>query len=645
MNGELYRTMLTIRRFEERVVDLVNANEIAGVTHEYVGQEAVAAGVCAALRADDVITSTHRGHGHVIAKGADVRRMMAELLGRVDGLNRGRGGSMHVADLGLGIYGANGIVAAGAPFAAGAAWSFSVDGSGRVAVTFFGDGGANQGVLHETMNLAALWQLPLVFVCENNGYAVTLPQERSTAGSIVARAAAYGMAAEQVDGMDVEAVLDAARARGRDGARGRRARRSSSACTYRFFGHHTAERTMKLGYRTDEEIERWRERDPVPAAGAALDPAERERIDAEVEALLDEAVAFARESPHPDPAGALDYVYASGLRAAGGVVGVTPLRYLQALGKALRDEMAADPSVFVIGEDVRASLRGVTTGLLDEFGPDRVLDMPISEQAFTSFATGAALAGRRCVVEFQIPSLLYLAFEQIANQAQKLRLMTGGQAAVPVVYLVPGSGARLGLAGQHSDHPYSLFAHAGVKTVVPATPADAYGLCSSRDPRRRPGGLLRAGGRAAGARASCPTSRRRCRSAAAGSTATGTDVTVVAVGHLVHDALAVAEELADEVSVEVFDPRTLYPFDWELLAASLARTGRLVVFDDANRTCGFAAEIVATAAEEMPLVAPPAARDPGRRADRVRRRARARRAAVARAARRRRPRRRAGRRA
>src|SRR5438128_2547378 len=207
---DLYRTMRTIRRFEERVVDLVNANEIAGVTHEYVGQEAVAAGVCAALRRGDVITSTHRGHGHVIAKGADVRRMMAELLGRVDGLNRGRGGSMHIADVSLGIYGANGIVAAGAPFAAGAAWAAKTESSDRVAVTFFGDGGANQGVLHETMNLAALWSLPLVFVCENNGYAVTLAQSASTAGSLVERAAAYGLAAGFVGGADVGGVLGAA---------------------------------------------------------------------------------------------------------------------------------------------------------------------------------------------------------------------------------------------------------------------------------------------------------------------------------------------------------------------------------------------------------------------------------------------------
>jgi pyruvate dehydrogenase E1 component alpha subunit len=320
MTGELYRTMRTIRRFEERIVDLVNANEIAGVTHEYVGQEAVATGVCAALRPDDVITSTHRGHGHVIAKGADVRRMMAELLGRVDGLNRGRGGSMHIADLGIGIYGANGIVAAGAPIAAGSAWAARQAGSGGVAATFFGDGGANQGVLHETMNLAALWRLPIVFVCENNGYAVTLSQERSTAGSLVARAAAYGMASEAVDGMDVELVLAAAR-----GAVGR-ARAGEGPTflecrTYRFVGHHTAERTMKLGYRTEEEIARWRERDPLLVTGGKLDAAVRDRIDAEVERLLDEAVAFARESARPGPADAFEYAYASGLRPRAGVAG------------------------------------------------------------------------------------------------------------------------------------------------------------------------------------------------------------------------------------------------------------------------------------------------------------------------------------
>jgi TPP-dependent pyruvate/acetoin dehydrogenase alpha subunit len=312
--------MLTIRRFEERVVELVNANEIAGVTHEYVGQEAVATGVCAALRPDDVITSTHRGHGHLIAKGADVRRMMAELLGRVDGLNHGRGGSMHIADLGLGIYGANGIVAAGAPIGAGAAWAAMVAGSDRVAVSFFGDGGVNQGVLHETMNLAALWGLPLVFVCENNGYAVTLAQSRSTSGSVVERAASYGMVAESVDGMDVEAV-GAAAARAVERARDGGGPTFLECVTYRFFGHHTAERTMKLAYRTDEEIERWRDRDPIRTAAAKLDADVEARVCGEVESLLDDAVSFARGSARPEPADALWYVYTDGLVPRRGIAG------------------------------------------------------------------------------------------------------------------------------------------------------------------------------------------------------------------------------------------------------------------------------------------------------------------------------------
>jgi pyruvate/2-oxoglutarate/acetoin dehydrogenase E1 component len=280
------------------------------------------------------------------------------------------------------------------------------------------------------------------------------------------------------------------------------------------------------------------------------------------------------------------------------------MRYLQAMSKALRDEMLRDETVFVIGEDIRQSLRGVTKGLVDEFGPDRIIDAPISEQAFTGFATGAGLAGRRAIVEYQIPSLLYVAFEQIVNQAQKLRLMTGGQVRVPVTYLVPGSGARLGLAGHHSDHPYPLFAHMGVKTVLPATAEDAYGLLASSirddDPVLffAPAAVLALRGDVRDEPFLVKLGEGRIHRA-------GTDVTVVAVGHLVHDALALAEALADEISIEVFDPRTLYPFDWELLANSVEKTGRLVVYDDSNRTCGLAGEIIATAAEEMSLRSPP----------------------------------------
>lgn len=281
------------------------------------------------------------------------------------------------------------------------------------------------------------------------------------------------------------------------------------------------------------------------------------------------------------------------------------LSYLKALTRALADEMERDPDVFVLGEDIGVAVSNLTSGLLKRFGPERVLDTPISEQAFTSFATGAAMAGSRPVVEFQIPSLLFLVFEQIANQAHKFSLMSGGQVRIPVTYVLPSSGSRAGWAGQHSDHPYSLFAHVGIKTVVPATPTDAYGLLVTAIRDDDPVIVFAPAGAVAvredvdfAALAPVPLGTARVHRA-------GSDVTVVAVGHLVHDALAVAGELADTISVEVFDPRTLYPFDWAALAESLDRTGRLVVIDDSNRTCGIGGEILATAAEEMRLTAPP----------------------------------------
>jgi pyruvate dehydrogenase E1 component beta subunit len=284
---------------------------------------------------------------------------------------------------------------------------------------------------------------------------------------------------------------------------------------------------------------------------------------------------------------------------------VPKLSYTKALNRALGDEMERDPRVFILGEDIRLALTNAAAGLRDRFGPDRVIETPLSEQGFTNFATGAAMAGRRPVVEYQIPFLLFLVLEQIANQANKFSLMSGGQTSVPVTYLLPGTGWRPGWGAQHSDQPYAVFAHLGVKTVVPATPADAYGLLVSAirddDPVvvLAPHPLLNLREDVdAGELTPVPLGQGRiCRA--------GSDLTVVAVGHPVHDALAVADELAGEVSIEVFDPRSIHPFDWPGLAGSLERTGRLVVFDDTNRFAGLAAEILATATEEMRLVAPP----------------------------------------
>jgi pyruvate dehydrogenase E1 component alpha subunit len=317
--ARLYRMVRLIRRFEERAIELVRSGEIVGGIHPYLGQEAIAAGVCAALRPDDIITSTHRGHGHVLAKGADPARMLAELAGRITGLNRGRGGSMHAADFSLGIYGANAIVGAAAAIAAGAAWAGQQDGSDRVVVTFFGDGAVSQGVLLEAMNLASLHAVPLLFVCENNGFATTMRTEHAVAGTIGGRAAAFGIPASTVDGMDPEAVLAAATGavdRARSGAGP-----SFVECqTYRYDAHHTWEHKARPRYRTDEEVAAGRSRDPVLIQGARLSDAERQRLDAEIEDVLAAAVRFARESPEPDPVDALDHLYADGLRARPGMV-------------------------------------------------------------------------------------------------------------------------------------------------------------------------------------------------------------------------------------------------------------------------------------------------------------------------------------
>ncbi|MFI5930132.1 thiamine pyrophosphate-dependent dehydrogenase E1 component subunit alpha [Micromonospora sp. NPDC051543] len=313
----LYRTVRLIRRFEERAVELVHGGQIVGGIHPYLGQEGIAAGVCAALGVDDVLAGTHRGHGHVLARGADPARMLAELCGRVTGLNAGRGGSMHAADLSIGVLGANAIVGASGAIITGAVWARRRQGRDTVGVSFFGDGAVNEGMLLEAFNLAALWRVPVLFVCENNGYATTMPVGGAVAGSIAGRAAAFGIPAAEVDGQDpetVRAAASAAVARMRAGG----GPELIEARTYRFDVHHTFEHGVRLDYRPPDEVSRGRSRDPVDIQGARLTDADRAAVDAEVEATLDAAVDFALASAEPDPADALAYLYASGLTARAG---------------------------------------------------------------------------------------------------------------------------------------------------------------------------------------------------------------------------------------------------------------------------------------------------------------------------------------
>ncbi|HEY2574816.1 MAG TPA: thiamine pyrophosphate-dependent dehydrogenase E1 component subunit alpha [Streptosporangiaceae bacterium] len=315
---DFYRTMRLIRRFEERSIGLVRSGDILSGIHPCIGQEAVAVGAGAALRRDDVLMANHRGHGHMLAKGSDPGRLLAEMAGRADGVARGRGGSFHPSDFTAGVFASTGTVGHGAALAAGAAWALADDGTDRVAVSVFGDGGVNQGALLESLNLAALWQVPAIFICENNMYATTLPVETAVAGSIPGRAEAFGIPAATVDGMDADVVFDAMAA-AVDRARSGGGPTFIEFSTYRYYGHHTFELKDRLRYREEEEIERWRQRDPLALQESRVPAGQRAAIDAEVEKVLDEAVRFALDSAKLDPAEAFDYHYASGLTVRPGV--------------------------------------------------------------------------------------------------------------------------------------------------------------------------------------------------------------------------------------------------------------------------------------------------------------------------------------
>jgi pyruvate dehydrogenase E1 component alpha subunit len=309
----MLRTMLMIRQFDQRALELYREGAVRGSTHPYIGMEAVAVGACAALRQTDRITSTHRGHGHCLAKGGDPRLMMAELLGMATGYCKGKGGSMHIADVGAGILGANGIVGGGIGLAAGAALAAQLAGRDDVTLCFFGDGALNQGILHESANLAAIWKLPVIFVCENNQFAMSARAEMFTSvPNPAVRAVAYGFPGVNCDGMDALAVyraIEEAVARARSGAGP-----SLVVCdTYRYFGHHVGD---PLNYRTKGEVDAWRARDPIDrfqqdlVARGILSVADAEALRVEVAGEIEAAVAFAKASPEPDLSVLMEDIYA-----------------------------------------------------------------------------------------------------------------------------------------------------------------------------------------------------------------------------------------------------------------------------------------------------------------------------------------------
>ncbi len=602
LKTEMLRRMILIRAFEDRLAEEYRQGNIPSeALFLSTGQEATAVGVCFALRADDYIATTYRNIAHLLAKGADPKELAAELFGKATGLCKGKGGVMHGADARVSALPGTGIVGASTLMAIGAALSARQQGSDRVALCFMGDGATNQGMFHEALNFAAVLDLPVVFVIENNLYGEFTPLSRaSRVLELSKRAAAYGMPGLTVDGNDAWAVYQAAH------EAVERARRGQGptlleCMTYRLRGHTEGE---DFEYRAQEEIEEWRRKDPISRLQAellgqgVLTEADVAEFRAQAWRVTDDALGFARESPEPPLETLTQHVYAPDpaylYRPAPRLAAGREISFGQALTEAMAEEMERDERVFVIGEEVSTGgYFAVTAGLMERFGPQRVIDTPISEYAIVGAAVSAAMTGTRPVAEIMFSDFLTCCMDPIINHAAKMHYLSGGQFRVPLVVRSPG-GAGVGLGPQHSQSFEAvLMGIPGLIIIAPGTPYDAKGLLKSAIRSNNPvlffeNKLLYTN------IGPVPEEEYLVPMGVAEVKRRGSDVTLVAVGAAVPIALEVAEQVAaDGISVEVVDPRTLVPLDLATIVRSVAKTGRLVVAEPGHLTGGFGAEVTA----------------------------------------------------
>ncbi|MBI3850416.1 MAG: dehydrogenase E1 component subunit alpha/beta [Verrucomicrobia bacterium] len=610
---KLYRQMVLIRLCEERLAKSHQRGLIHGACHTYVGQEAIATGVSAELNKGDMVFSTHRGHGHALVKGLEPQQLFAELYGRATGCSRGRGGSMHLFAPEVGMMGTSGIVGPCILQAAGAAYSFKLLKSNHVAVAFFGDGAVNNGAFHEGLNMASIWKLALLFVCENNHYATEVPFAYSAGNPHVAEhGIAYGLPAVAVDGNNVLAVQEATqeavnRARSGGGP-------TLIECkTYRTRAH--AEGMGEFGYRTREEVNQWKTRCPIAffkdylLQNQLAEAAELACIDKEINAFVDEAHKFAENSPVPAAESATQHIFSvSSPRpiSRNGDEGLPKpsksdrvLTYMKATLEALTEEFSKNPKIFVLGEGIghRGGNFATTAGLFDIYGPERLRDTPICERGFMGLACGAAMSGTRPVVDFMFADFILDAAGEIINQIAKMQYMSSGRLKMPI--LLRGCiGIGHSAATHHSGSYYSMYAHfPGLRVVVPATPQDAKGLLKTAlncdDPV-----LFLEHRELLSVKGPVPTGEYFIEFGRAAVVREGTDVTVVALALMVHKTLQACEVLAREgISVELLDPRTVAPLDVETILNSVAKTGRLLIVDESFGPCGIGAEIAAQLAD------------------------------------------------
>jgi 2-oxoisovalerate dehydrogenase E1 component len=603
---DLLKGMIRIRRFEDKCAELYTKQKIRGFLHLYDGEEAIATGIIPLLTDEDRVVATYREHGHALARGIPMGSVLAEMYGKAEGCAGGRGGSMHLFSRDHRFYGGNAIVGGGLPMAVGLGLADRLNNNDTVTTCFCGEGAVAEGEFHESLNLAVLWKLPILFVCENNGYAMGTALSLSESQTdISAKAACYGIESETVDGMDVVAVEAAAR----------RALKSIAdtgkpyflECrTYRFRAHSMFDAQL---YRSKEEIAEWREKGPILRFQSWLQESgllhsdEVSKIIVEVDEEIAEAVSFA-EAGTEEPLDSLTQFVMSPDRPPPPVP-ISPTKfvkttYREAVKAGIVDAMSRDPRVFLMGEDVGhyGGCYAVSKGLLDQFGADRIRDTPLSESGFTGAGIGAAIAGMRPIVEVMTVNFSLLALDQILNTAATLRHMSNNQFGVPVVIRM-ATGAGKQLAAQHSHSLEGWYAHIpGLRVLAPATLEDARGMLwtALEDPDpvlifenvmlyNREGEI----GDNAG-----PVDIDRAAVRRAGK-----DVSLITYGGSLFKTLDAATQLeAENISAEVIDLRSLRPLDMETVIASVSKTRRALIVDEGWKSGSLSAEIGMRLAEE-----------------------------------------------
>ncbi|MGV9802101.1 alpha-ketoacid dehydrogenase subunit alpha/beta [Mycobacterium sp. NPDC003449] len=597
-----YRQMATIRRFEEQILDLGREGLIAGSIHLCLGQEAIPVGTLAGLQKQDRVLATYRGHGWALACGTSPEALMAEIAQRRAGVNGGRAGSPLLSDPDNGFLGENSIVGAGAPIADGVALASQYLGTDRVVVTSIGDGAMNQGATTEGMIFAAARNLPVIFLCENNGWAeMTAIAKINRLTDLTERGRALGIESRVVDGNDPFAVQEAV------AAAAARCRRGDGPAlleckTFRLSGHYNKDVEH---YRPAEDAEAARNGDALArlirtsVEAGSLSEDEIDDIDEQVYALIDDVARRVRAMPAPDIADVRAHVFApdsADNRPSSPIEPAKDLTYLRAINLALRTEMDNRPEVAIWGEDVghAGGIFGVTRGLHKDYGDTRIFDTPIAEAAILGAAVGAALEGMRPVVEIMWADFLFVALDQIINQAANVRYINRSRLSAPLVVRMQ-QGVTPGSCAQHSQSIEAVLAHIpGIKVGLPATAQDAYDMTRAAIADPDPTILIENRNLY---QVSSPVTAGGTVQTAAGARKhrEGADLAIITWGSMLHEAVTAAEELASAgIQAAVLDLRWLRPLDDEAIAeVVLTCGGRVIVVHEANLTGGFGAEIAA----------------------------------------------------